>query len=100
MIDEQRVELGQFISAGTAVGRVLGADRAEVRLPIPPQDIAFIDGDAPAAVSLFAEGATREARWTGELVRIEARLDTQTRVVPVVVEVEDPLDGSRHAQPP
>jgi multidrug resistance efflux pump len=33
VIDEQRVELGQFINAGTAVGRVLGADKAEVRLP-------------------------------------------------------------------
>ena len=99
VIDEQRVELGQFISAGTAVGRILGADRAEVRLPIPPQDIAFIDGAAATPVALFAEGSTREARWRGELVRIEARLDSETRVVPVVVEVEDPLDDSRHGQP-
>lgn len=99
VIDEQRVEVGQFISAGTTVGRVLGADRAEIRLPIPPQDIAFIDGANPAPVTLYAEGDSREAHWTGQLVRIEARLDSETRVVPVVVAVEDPLDAERHGQP-
>jgi multidrug efflux pump subunit AcrA (membrane-fusion protein) len=41
VIDEQRVELGQFMNAGTHLGRVLGADKAEIRLPIPPQDIGL-----------------------------------------------------------
>ncbi|MHA7816973.1 MAG: efflux RND transporter periplasmic adaptor subunit [Pseudohaliea sp.] len=99
VIDEQRVELGQFISTGTAVGRILGADRAEIRLPVPPRDITFIDGRNPAPVDLYAEGGSPETRWTGQLLRIEARLDSETRVVPVVVEVENPLDGNRHAQP-
>ncbi|KGE04353.1 efflux RND transporter periplasmic adaptor subunit [Pseudohaliea rubra] len=99
VIDEQAVELGQFISAGTNVGRILGADRAEIRLPVPPQDVAFINGGEETAVMLFAEGATDEARWTGRLKRIEARVDRDTRVIPVVVEVADPLDRSRHRQP-
>lgn len=99
VIDEQRVEFGQFITAGTAVGRILGADRAQVRLPVAPRDIAFIDAESPAPVALFAEGDAGNRRWTGELVRIEARIDAQTRVIPVVVAVQDPLDARRHGQP-
>ncbi|HKK23609.1 MAG TPA: HlyD family efflux transporter periplasmic adaptor subunit, partial [Pseudohaliea sp.] len=60
VIDEQRVELGQFISTGTTVGRILGAERAEIRLPVPPRDTAFIDADSGTPVTLFAEGATAE----------------------------------------
>ncbi|MDZ7784262.1 MAG: efflux RND transporter periplasmic adaptor subunit [Halioglobus sp.] len=99
VIDEQRVELGQFITAGTGVGRILGADRAQVRLPVAPRDIAFIDAGSPAPVALFADGDRGSRRWTGELVRIEARLDPETRVIPVVVAVEDPLNARRHDQP-
>ena len=99
VIDEQRVELGQYITAGTTVGRILSADRAEIRLPVPPGDVAFIDPDSEAPVALFAEGTSTEARWQGRLERIEARLDTETRVIPVVIAVDDPLDAGRHGQP-
>ncbi|WP_439101362.1 efflux RND transporter periplasmic adaptor subunit, partial [Congregibacter sp.] len=52
VIDEQTVELGQFISVGTRLGRVLGAEKAEVRLPVPPQDVRFIQSTESAAVTL------------------------------------------------
>jgi RND family efflux transporter MFP subunit len=99
VIDEQRVEVGQFIAAGTAVGRILGAEKAEVRLPVPPQDIGFINIDSDAPVGLYSESGVRERRWEGRLARIEARVDEQTRVFPVVVEVEEPLNVNRHGHP-
>ena len=99
VIDEQRVEFGQFITAGSGVGRILGADRAKIRLPVAPRDIDFIDARNPAPVALFADGDTGNRRWTGELVRIEARVDPETRVIPVVVAVEDPLNARHHGQP-
>jgi len=99
VIDEQLVEEGQFISVGTRLGRILGADRAEVRLAIPPQDIGFIDGAQGGAVRLFSTGATEDGEWSGTVARVEARLDADTRVYPVVVEVDDPLSRERHGQP-
>ncbi|MDP5053822.1 MAG: efflux RND transporter periplasmic adaptor subunit [Congregibacter sp.] len=99
VIDEQTVELGQFISVGTRLGRILGADRAEVRLPVSPQDVRFIQDTDDAGVILYSESATEPMRWMGQLSRIEARIDTQTRAFPVVVEIENPLDESLHMAP-
>lgn len=98
VIDEQLVEEGQFVSIGTRLGRILGADRAEVRLSIPPQDIAFIDA-AGGGVTLASSVENSDETWSGSVVRVEARLDSETRVFPVVVEVEDPLSRERHGTP-
>lgn len=99
VIDEQLVEEGQYISVGTRLGRVLGADRAEVRLSIPPQDIDFIDATGGTSVTLTTGDANSSARWAARLARIEARIDADTRVFPVVVEVEDPLNAGLHDIP-
>lgn len=99
VIDEQLVEPGQFVSTGTRLGRILGSDKAEIRLPIPPQDIGFLRNAKAGDVTLSATIGTRELRWQGTLGRIEARVDEQTRVFPVNVEVESPLDSERHGDP-
>lgn len=102
VIDEQTAELGQFITVGMRVGRILGADKAEIRLPIPPQDVRFIQDIESAEVALFSESAksgNASQRWTGRVSRVEARLDTETRAFPVVVEVDNPLDTAQHPAP-
>ncbi|MEE4279327.1 MAG: efflux RND transporter periplasmic adaptor subunit [Halieaceae bacterium] len=99
VIDEQAVEEGQFITIGTRLGRILGADSAEIRLSIPPQDIAFIDAGRHDEVRVVSSDASVIGEWTGRVKRVEARLDAQTRVFSVVVEVDNPLDGERHGSP-
>jgi RND family efflux transporter MFP subunit len=99
VVDEQLVEEGQYISVGTRLGRVLGADRAEVRLSIPPQDIGFIDASGGSSVTLTTGDANSDARWPARLARVEARIDADTRVFPIVVEVEDPLNTELHDTP-
>lgn len=97
VIDQQQVEVGQFVSAGTQLGRILGSARAEIRLPVPPQDISYVD--SATEVTLFADSVPGARSWRGRVDRIEARVDDQTRVFPVVVEVQRPLDRERHGQP-
>lgn len=99
VVDEQLVEPGQFITTGTRVGRVLGLDKAEIRLPIPPQDIGFVRTSDDSSVVLSANLGNRELQWRGRLARVEARLDEQTRVFPVVVEVDSPSDLELHGEP-
>ena len=98
VIDSALVEVGQYISAGTQVGRILGSDKAEVRLPILQRDALLINdgGDVPVTLS-SSGGGSRELRWSGRLARIESRVDSETRVIPVVVEVSEPLDTEQHA---
>lgn len=99
VIDEQAVELGQFITVGTRLGRILGADRAEVRLPVPPQDVRFIQDVDKSAVTVYSESGDGAQSWSGRVARIEARIDTQTRSFPVVVEIDKPLDRELHQTP-
>jgi RND family efflux transporter MFP subunit len=99
IIDTQLVELGQFISVGTQLGRVLGTDRAEVRLPITQQDIGFIDPELQRPVVLSTTVGGDTLAWEGTLRRIEGRVDDQTRVFPVIVSVAEPQNLALHRQP-
>lgn len=99
VIDEQQVEVGQFVTTGMQLGRILGSDRAELRLPVTQQDIAFIDATSTAPVLLSSTVGPRDLTWQGRITRIEARVDDQTRVFPVVITIDDPLDTSVHASP-
>ncbi|MDA8962439.1 efflux RND transporter periplasmic adaptor subunit [Congregibacter sp.] len=99
VIDEQTVEFGQFISVGTRVGRIFGADAAEVRLPVPPQDVRFIQDVDAAGVTLYSENAGELVSWKGRVSRVEARIDSQTRSFPVLVTVDNPLDLQQHSAP-
>lgn len=97
VIDSALVEVGRYISAGTQVGRILGSDKAEVRLPILQRDVLLIHDAGDVPVTLSSGGGSRQLRWSGRLARIEARVDSETRVIPVVVEVSEPLNTDRHA---
>ncbi|EED35151.1 efflux transporter, RND family, MFP subunit subfamily [Luminiphilus syltensis NOR5-1B] len=77
---------------GSTIGTLLGTSIAEVRLPIAPQDIGFINSERGQSVLLTDESRADGSVWTGTLARIEARIDDQTRVYPAIVEVPTPLE--------
>jgi multidrug efflux pump subunit AcrA (membrane-fusion protein) len=94
------------------LAETFAVDYAEVRLPIPENKIAFLDlppairtgtmdqGTGPL-VELVSRLADREYRWEGHLTRTEGVLDTRTRVMFSVVQVEDPygLYGADRQEP-
>ena len=94
----EQVDLGQFLNRGTRLAKVYAIDAAEVRLPIKNDELAFLnislrDGSAwekRPSVSLFAEFAGADHRWTGEIVRTEGELDPKTRMIQLVASVADP----------
>ncbi|MFK8048477.1 MAG: efflux RND transporter periplasmic adaptor subunit [Halioglobus sp.] len=96
VIDVQSVELGQFISAGQTVARLLSSDTAEISLPIPASESGFLEAKANTKVVLSARIGFRESKWEASVLRIESRVDPQTRVIPVVVEVAKPYDLNIH----
>lgn len=96
VIDQQSVELGQFISAGQAVARLLSSDTAEISLPIPAFESGFLDAKVQTKVILSAQIGPRKLQWEASILRIESRVNLQTRVIPVVVEVAKPYDLSVH----
>lgn len=105
VIDKKAVDLGQYVAVNSTLFHLLGLDSAEVRLPITATDIGFLPGfittmtDARPAVTLTADFGPLKQQWQGELVRVERRIDTDTRTYFAVVEVQKPYDTSLHASP-
>jgi RND family efflux transporter MFP subunit len=96
VIDKQLVEFGQYINTGQTVARLLSSDTAEVALPVSAADSGFLDPAAKAPVVLTAKIGIDQQYWQATLLRVESRVDLQTRVVPVVVEVATPYDTTVH----
>lgn len=104
IVDVQRIDLGQYVQAGSAVMKLLGIAKAEIRLPLLPSDVPFVrygqrsDGSWPMA-TLTARFGSTERQWEARLARLEQRVDEQTRVFYLVAEVDHPYDENLHSQP-
>jgi len=101
-VAETSVHIGQFISPGTTLGRVFGTEVVEVRLPLNNRQLAALglpigytaERDDGVAVSLSADVAGQRHNWRGKLVRLDASVDPQTRMVYAMAEVDDPYGAS------
>ena len=98
---ETSVDVGQYVTPGAPIARLYAVDYAEVRLPIPDYEIAFLslrldyrgddDGDPTGpSVILRSDFAGREHEWTAQIVRTEGEIDPRTRMVHAIARVENP----------
>lgn len=104
-VREKNVDLGQFVQRGNRLGRVYSVEVAEVRLPIPDDQLAFLDlplgrgGDLDPEpspmVTLSATFGGRLRSWSGRIVRTEGELDPRSRMLQAVVQVRDPYDREK-----
>ncbi len=105
LVSAKNTDVGQYVTTGSSIAETFAVDYAEVRLPIPEGKIAYLD--LPAAtrnfssadalanapeVDLVSRIGNREHHWKGKLTRTESVLDTRTRVLFSVVQVEDPYN--------
>jgi RND family efflux transporter MFP subunit len=98
----KQIDIGQFVRRGDDLAELYAIDYAEVPLPIPDSDLAFIDLQHPfrdaardemrngPIVHLRADFAGVRNEWTGHLVRTTAEIDARSRTVTVVARVVDP----------
>lgn len=94
------VGLGQTVQSGEKLAHIYSTDLAEVRLPLPPDQLAYLDlplgevdgqcGAACPKVTLSADFAGDARHWEGRIVRSEGKLDDTTGVLYVVAEVPNP----------
>ena len=103
-VREQSVDVGQFVSPGIKLGRIFAVDYAEVRLPIQTDELAYLDesfiglnrrgeleqDEEGSRVRLTGRLGGRELAWEARLVRAEAAIDEQTRMLHVVARIDDP----------
>jgi len=110
-ISEKYVDIGQFVSPGTAVAMVYDTDVVQVRLPLTDRQVALLDlplnydnqtvGEmSQAAVVLRSRFAGQDWEWQGHLVRTDASIDVDSRVVYAVAEVDKPFARTPGSQRP
>lgn len=99
-VRKESVDVGQFVNRGAPVATIYAVDFAEVRLPVPDRELAFLklpgmrgdpgaDGPGPL-VRLSARFAGAVHTWEGHVERTEGEIDPRSRMVHVVARVEDP----------
>ena len=107
-VRSERVDVGQFVKRGTAIGTIYAVDFAEIRLPIHNHELAFLDlplskagqhSTTQAQVLLTTEFAGKKQQWQGQVVRTEGELDPATRMVHVVARIPDPYDITSEQAP-
>jgi len=104
-VRNKQVDVGEFVTRGASIAKLYAVDFAEVRLPVPDRELAYLDvplvpqirDDAAQAtpapgsrVVLSAEFAGRDHLWEATLVRTEGELDPRSRMVHLVARVSDP----------
>jgi RND family efflux transporter MFP subunit len=105
----KKVDVGEYVSPGVPLAVIYAVDYAEVRLPVPDEEMAYLDccleyrGQDPGSpgldVVLRADYGGREYSWEGKIVRVEGEIDPLTRMVTLVARIEDPysrlMEGDR-----
>lgn len=102
---ETQVDVGQYITPGTIVGKAFGTQTVEIRLPLDDSQLASLGlpiGYTAAAgeglpTTLSARVAGQPQRWQGRLVRLDASLDPETRTLYGIVVVHDPYGENTSA---
>ena len=108
---KKNVDVGQFLRRGEALATIYAINYAEIRLPIPDEELAFFDtpmqfrGETARAagppVVISAEFAGRRHRWEGRVVRMEGEIDPMSRMVYAVARVQNPYGrGTNPDRPP
>jgi len=97
-VGEETVDLGQYVSPGQSLAQLYSTEAAEIVVPLEDKYLSwfhvpgFTPGNSkkgsPATVKATIAG--RERTWSGRVVRAEGKLDERTRMINVVVRVDDP----------
>ncbi|EDY81128.1 efflux transporter, RND family, MFP subunit [Verrucomicrobiia bacterium DG1235] len=105
------VDIGQFVTTGNELARIYAVDYAEVRLPLTASQMDYLDlptiyrGSNPSIengpkVTLSSSVSGKTYSWEGRIVRSEGAVDTRTRQLFVVAQVEDPYGKTVPGRPP
>lgn len=109
LVREQRVDIGQYVTTGTALGLTYAVDQAEIRLPLPDKKLQYLNlpdsyqtQSSYPQVLLSAVIAGQEHTWQAQLVRTEGVFDDSSRVLYAIASIDDPYQlasPQEHKQP-
>jgi len=96
----KKVDVGQVVSPGAPLATVYAVDYAEVRLPVPDDEIGYLDccldyrtqnpAELDIDVKLSASYGGNFFKWSGKIVRVEGEIDPLSHMITLVARVKDP----------
>lgn len=99
-VSEESVDIGQYVSPGQSLAHLYSTEAAEITLPLEDKELfwfhvpGFTSGSSPGSEAIIqADIAGLKRTWSGRVVRVEGKLDEQTRMINVVVRVKNPYSG-------
>lgn len=96
IIENRNLGLGSYVRIGSVVGKLLGTETAEIRLPLANEQFKFLNAEGlNADVILHVEGETKT--WNAHIARSERVVDAKNRMTYLVAEVKDPYQLSSEA---
>lgn len=102
-VAQEKVGPGQHVSPGQVLATLYSTDAAEIAVPLEKETLYWFHvpglspGEGPGAkAEVTAEVAGQERIWPARVVRSEGKMDERTRMIHVVVRVEEPFS----AKPP
>jgi membrane fusion protein, multidrug efflux system len=102
-------DIGEYLAPGVPVASVFSVDYAEIRLPIPDAELAYVDlpvdyrgetaKQSGPVVHLYADFAGSRHHWEGRIVRVEGEIDPQSRMIHAIAQVADPYGRGEGKDP-
>jgi len=84
------LRIGSNVRPGTRIGEIINLEALEAELPVPAEDVRWIDREQPVRLTSAEIAGT----WSGRIVRIGTTIDFKTQTVQVYVAVDHrPGDG-------
>ena len=100
MVLNESAEVGEMVSASSALGTLVGTDEYWVEIGIPLDDVASLDlgsggSDERSAVVSLATGGGEAATYEGRVAGLTGSVDPVGRLARVLVTVPNPLSQSQ-----
>ena len=105
LITTENVDLGQYVVMGQPLAKAYGTGSVEIEVPLKDSELAWFDvfensifsnGDPDSTkgtpAEVIADFAGAEHTWEGYVVRTTGLVDRTSRMISVVVEVQEPFD--------
>tara|TARA_B100002052_G_scaffold131750_2_gene121028 strand:+ start:11360 stop:12517 length:1158 start_codon:yes stop_codon:yes gene_type:complete len=108
LVRKKNIDIGTVVSPGYLLASVYATDYVEVKLPIPDEDLAFleipldgteIDIQNQSQVNLMGSFGGEKIIWNGRIVRMEAEIDPKSRMAILIARVSNPYDLSKYKIP-
>ena len=104
-VDDESVDVGEYVSSSKSVASIYATDTFEIRLPIANSQFAYlnlsstesgmIDEMHAPKVTIYGEYGGAKFEWLGEMVRTEAVIDAQSRMLYGVARVKTEYSKGR-----